>query len=182
VLFDFGATWAKRGYAVHAGGELVRLALLPALPSPCRPMFAGERIDLSRLPPAEEQAEEMVATISASWQELKRQGREPDGPALVAMACHLRQGQPPATEVGCYGRLQQLGDLLEAQLDRRLKSRLGPAAGLRLFHDGSAAATFFAGSERTAVLTLGTAIGVGFAPPAEGLRAISTGLEVRPAL
>jgi hypothetical protein len=51
-----------------------------------------------------------------------------------------------------------------------LAARLDRFRSLALLHDGLAAASVYAGRPRTAVLTLGTSIGVGYVPPARGLR------------
>jgi hypothetical protein len=88
------------------------------------------------------------------------------------MACYLDEGQPYLSEGGCYGRLQGLADNLQAHLAEEIGRRLGCPVYLRLLHDGSAAAAY-AGAERTAVIMLGTALGVGFPPVEEGLRPVA---------
>ena len=51
-----------------------------------------------------------------------------------------------------------------------------------LVHDGTAAARAYAGVERAAVVTMGTALGVGFSPPAEMVRPLAPdGALVTPA-
>ncbi len=47
-----------------------------------------------------------------------------------------------------------------------------------LLHDGTAAALACAGEERAAVITMGTALGVGFSPSADGLRPIAPGFSI----
>jgi hypothetical protein len=48
-----------------------------------------------------------------------------------------------------------------------------------LIHDGTAAARAYAGEMRAAVITLGTALGVGFPPTSGGLRPIASFFAVR---
>ncbi|MCA9972388.1 MAG: hypothetical protein KC425_19335, partial [Anaerolineales bacterium] len=76
-------------------------------------------------------------------------------------------------DTGCYGRLQLLTADLPAYLAARVGERLGAAVDVALYHDGMAAALAYAGAGETAVITLGTAIGNGFPPPAAGLHALS---------
>jgi hypothetical protein len=64
--------------------------------------------------------------------------------------------------MGHYGRLQLLTDHLQTYLTQQISKAIGQQLRINLFHDGTAAALAFAGSQNTAVLMLGTAIGVGF--------------------
>jgi hypothetical protein len=83
---------------------------------------------------------------------------------------------------GCYSRLATPGAPLAERLAGHLVNRVPGPPAILLHHDGSAAATFYAGSAHTAVITVGTALGIGFAPPAGGLRPLAKRLEVRAAL
>jgi hypothetical protein len=47
---------------------------------------------------------------------------------------------------------------------------LNRSTAVDLLRDGTAASHAYAGTANTAVITIGTALGVGFAPPAQGLR------------
>jgi hypothetical protein len=58
-----------------------------------------------------------------------------------------------------------------------LAARLGPFRALALLHDGLAAASAYAGAARTAVLILGTSIGVGYAPVSAGSLRMVHGLH-----
>jgi hypothetical protein len=119
----------------------------------------------------------MVALIVTAWQEAKRaNGVEPA--VIASLACYMHNGHPYPYDTGCYGRLQQLGDNLQAFLAMRLSERLNRPVNLQLVHDGVAAATVYAGAEQTAVLTLGTAIGIGFPPFPAGLRPLAMPVEL----
>ena len=87
-------------------------------------------------------------------------------------------GHPPPVEMGYYGRLQLLSSNLHEYLAARISKAVGQSTQLFLVHDGSAAALTYAGSPHTAVLMLGTAIGVGFPPESStGLREIASAVE-----
>ncbi|HMA33648.1 MAG TPA: hypothetical protein VKY74_04130 [Chloroflexia bacterium] len=67
---------------------------------------------------------------------------------------------------GAYAQLHTLTDNLGAWLAQQISRRIGRAVAVELVHDGTAAARAYAGAPRTAVIMLGTALGVGFAPEA----------------
>ena len=71
-----------------------------------------------------------------------------------------------------------LSDDVRVLLEKELWERASINAKIHMIHDGTAAAALHAGEINTAVLVLGTAIGVGFAPQsADQLRGISPALQ-----
>ena len=175
LLFDFGHSRIKRAYGYYEQGTLTAVRRLPGLDSPCLDFYvAGEEA-----PPAvlKQQAAAMVELIATAWREAKRiTGVEL--PVMASLACYMHDGHPYPNDAGCYDRLQQLGDNLQAFLARRLSEKLNRPINLCIIHDGTAAAAVYAGAEQTAVLTLGTAMGIGFPPPAAGLRPLATPIKV----
>ena len=166
LLFDFGQTNVKRGRATYRDGALSRIDLFPSLPSPCD----GSTFSLAA---AQEQWAFMLPIIAEYWTEKIASADRPRTAIGLALATHLNDGHPFPTDRGCYGRLQLLGPRLALFLRDSLAGQIGPYRAFALLHDGLAAATAYAGTERTAVLTLGTAIGVGYVPPATGLRPVA---------
>ena len=156
LLFDFGQTAVKRAIAEYKAGELTHLHRLPTLPTPCESVHQSSR----SLEAVEAFADRFLTIISQTWQGVERPLSATIG---VSLACYLRDGQPPPLEMGCYGRLQLLSDNLQSYLADRLSQRLGQPIQLHLYHDGTAAALAYGGSGGTAVLMLGTAVGIGFA-------------------
>jgi hypothetical protein len=77
-------------------------------------------------------------------------------------------------------QLRCITENLQAELTRRVGAELGEAIDVSLVHDGTAAATAYAGASNAAVITVGTALGVGFPPPADGLMGLNTHLEILP--
>ncbi|MCI0393822.1 MAG: hypothetical protein L0332_10710 [Chloroflexi bacterium] len=170
LVFDFGHTQVKRACAWYAGGALVGLRLFPAVPTPC-PLSPAEEAEPAVV---QQQARHMVAIMVESWEAARR---PPESPFLVSLACYLHQGHPCASH-GCYGQLQIVADNLQAFFAAQVSRRLGRPVALQLLHDASAAAAVYAGAERTAVLVLGTHIGIGFPPAAAGLRPVGPQLEL----
>ncbi len=160
LLLDFGGTAVKRAIAEYQDGQLVQLHRLPALPTPCESVHQAsvELADVTAF------AGRVLSIISQTWREVERQLRTGRLTPTIAisLACYLRDGQPPPSEMGCYGRLQRLSDNLQTYLAGQLSERLGQPIQLHLYHDGTAAALAYGGSGETAVIMLGTAVGIGF--------------------
>jgi len=81
-------------------------------------------------------------------------------------------------QAGIYMQANLVTDNLEDELGRRVSAELGRPITIKLLHDGTAAAATFAGERHTAVITVGTALGIGFPGEAAGLRAIGGELRV----
>lgn len=155
LLFDFGHTQVKRAIAqVTPIGPTV--TLLPACPAPCEaytytpwPTDAAAQVHTG-----------MLNLIAATWQTV------PDTPPLLllSIATYLYKGHPYPTQAntGCYSRLQALCPHLATFLQETVSARLGVPLTLRLVHDGEAAAAAYVGWRHTAVITIGTALGIGF--------------------
>jgi hypothetical protein len=178
LVFDFGTTWVKRAAVTLIDGAIMRVTILPPIESPCRPVHAAESINLPALPPVAEQLNGMADMIAATWLAERDAGRTPDCHILVALACYVSGGEPIPGDLGCFGRLPSPGPALA----KRLRRTLAAPVTVQLLHDASAAASFFAGANRTAVITCGTALGIGFPPPADGLRPLASRLEVQASL
>ncbi|MGE3911947.1 MAG: hypothetical protein AB7K36_21490 [Chloroflexota bacterium] len=161
AVLDFGQSIVKRGCARYEDRTLASLQLLP-------PVSARWTV----FPPGVEQTAEDVArlgefmatTLAETWQAV----HSADGgtvPGIVAsFASYLRDGQPLARQGGPYASLLRLSDNLEDWLSRRVSEITRRALTVSLLHDGTAAATTYAGEQSAAVIMLGTALGYGFPP------------------
>jgi hypothetical protein len=157
LLLDFGQSQIKRAIALLAGGKLQKLHLLHPLPAACGPLLENGP-DSAR---AEAHLEHITAVFQLTHRQLQKAGWQPQE-VVMALACNLHQGQPGKEEWGCYGRLQELAPNLQEYLASQLREISDDALPFHLIQDAKAAALAHRGAEHAAVLTLGTAIGIGF--------------------
>ncbi len=159
VVLDFGQSFVKRGWALAENGSLTALRLLPR--QPARWTDLGSRAE----PPIEDVralADFMIQSMVDTWR--KAQETEPEVSTTVAtsIASYVHDGQPLPRQGGAYPQLLRLTDNVERWLSERLSEESGRPMAVRLLHDGTAAARALAGEPHAAVITLGTALGVGF--------------------
>jgi hypothetical protein len=89
---------------------------------------------------------------------------------MASIACYLHSGQPLPRQGGTYAQLHTLSPNLSNKLSSDVSELVKQHIEIKLIHDGTAAARAYANHVDTAIITLGTAIGVGFAPRGEHLR------------
>lgn len=165
LLADFGHSHVKQACAIYEDGALVEIHHFTDLDAPCQEFIDGD----GSLNAIIRQAEWMQAAIAISWHEAIELGLDPEPTVIASLACYMHHGQPYSTEMGCYGRLQLLDDNLQEFFANQLSIQLEMPVQVKLIQDGTAAAAVYAGTENCAVLTLGTAVGVGFPVAEEGL-------------
>lgn len=177
LILDFGSTRIKRAQMVLESEQLVELRQLPSLPVPWSSVGASKQCDRE---PAAAVISDMVGVIVQSWQQVYSLGpRAPAGTIPVSVAAYVKDGQPLAAQAGIYMQTNLVTDNLERELEQRVSAKLGDPVSIMVLHDGTAAATTYAGEPHTAVITLGTALGIGFPGKAVGLRPIAIGFKVR---
>ncbi len=156
VVLDFGHSAVKRGLAIYENGSLVALDLLSPVAVNYR---VSHTVPLSTA--VATFADWIVDVLVNSWQEWCE--KQSLAPVIgVSMACYMLNGQPPASEMGFYGRLQLLSDNAQKFLSDRLSIRCAQSLQVMLRHDASAAALSLPKVAGTAVLMLGTAVGNAF--------------------
>jgi hypothetical protein len=167
LLLDFGQTSIKRGLARYQAGQIAQIQVWPNAPAVCDQLLdPAPSIDMLR-----ERWQRMLDVIAASWAAVPPAERTLT-PVGISVACYLLDGHPAPGDTGCYGALQGLCAHLATFMRQEIAQRLGQAIELTALHDGTAAATTYAGHDRAVVITLGTAIGSGFPPPDTGLRPV----------
>ncbi len=175
LIFDFGSTMIKRACAIYEEGELAELHCLPSFST------GWEKIERAFFDPMDAAAallNRIVTVIVDTRRDVRSLGLMPPGTIRASFAAYIRDGHPMKAQGGAYIQLRRLTDNLQSELARQVGARSNQEVDLRFFHDGTSAATTYAGAENTAVITIGTALGVGFPPPAEGLRPMSKGFVV----
>ncbi len=97
----------------------------------------------------------------------------------ASLACYMRGDQPDPMEArSCYGRLQLVSPDLRGSARAGLADRLGSEVEVGLVDDGTAAALSVTPDEADVVLTIGTAMGVGFPLPGHVLAPLAAGFRV----
>jgi hypothetical protein len=158
TVFDFGQTSVKRGLARYRAGRLAGVRVLSERPCPC-PSPIGLSTDPNEVARQwADMLELMVETVG--------EARGASGGASevsISLACDLRGGVPEAVETrACYGRLQVLRPNLTDLFRESLADRLATEVRIQLVNDGPAAALAEDPDDHCVVLTVGTAMGVGF--------------------
>jgi len=175
LVYDFGSTNVKRGIASYRDGALVGLRVHPSLATNGLPNRISGTSDLSLV---QELADFITRIVSADWQHAAAAGLETSSHIVASIASYVQDGQPPNYDAG-YASLRLLSDNAGRYLSRAASQAIGSEVRFTLSHDGTSAARVFAGQPRTAVIMLGTWLGVGFAPEdATGLRPIAPDFEV----
>lgn len=163
LVFDFGHTQVKRAVAHLHSDNSVQMEPMPPMPAPC------ERYEYHGWAPEKspQVLDEMVTAVAETWSAAIIRGYVLDPIIVLSLACYLRDGHPiPAhLETGCYARLQVLSINLERLMNNRISDVLGRAVQVKLVHDATAAALAYTGWRETAVITMGTSLGIGFPPP-----------------
>lgn len=151
LALDFGGTQVKRAVGQCGEGRLLALKTHPPLDSNIFGTALTNRL-------MEQTLEWMITAITTSWHEAR-----PDCPVIpVSLAAYVDpQGRPLDRQGSIYAMLNALCSDLQQELTKAVSYGVGHAVQVKLIHDGTASATVHPGS---AVITLGTALGVGFAP------------------
>jgi hypothetical protein len=164
AVADFGGTRAKRGLAFYdLDGNLQHMKVLPT----CGVAALNASGKTAAL------AEEMVALLAETLSFVP-QGQPLISKVLVSLAAYVEDGKPLNLERGAYYALNVLSSNISAWFSERLSQVSGRAVQVEFLHDCDAAAVALAGKELSAVVMLGSALGVGFVPPEDGVRRISS--------
>jgi hypothetical protein len=160
LAFDFGASFVKRGIYRTSARRTSQVKLFERLAAPVLDPELSFR-DFHGT--AKILFEFIVETISTTW--LEAGTKETMMPLIpVSLASYVRDGQPIARQGGPYSTLCTISECASDSISAAVSSRVGTALKIKLLHDGTAAAQCYAGLANAAVITLGTAIGVGFPP------------------
>ena len=179
LVFDFGGSFAKRAWAEYREGELAALHLMPSVPMPDMTIPPMEEWEAK----AQELAHYMVSVIADAWSAWESSEAAANEVTLapfvpVSLANYLRDGQPIGEQGGLYGILPVLSGDVAQLLSDEVRERIGKRVKIHFMHDGTVAATAYAGEPDAAVIMLGTALGVGFPPPSQGLWPLASNLQV----
>lgn len=178
LVLDFGGTAVKRAVAIYANGTLTGLRRLHPQPAPrlAAPDSASPA-DVERLATA------LADILADAWREAAALAHPLSPRVVISLAAYIRGGRPLARQGSVYAQLHHLPISAARWLSRAVSASVGTPIEVVLLHDGTAAARAYAGAigaDHTAVILLGTALGVGFPPPVRGLLPIASDLDVAP--
>lgn len=161
LCLDLGQTSVKRACLSFEEGRLARIHRYPSL-------AVNWMIDNRPIAPDPRTGQQVldfiVEAIAQSRTDCMAEGIEPGPDVMLSVAAYVKNGRLLGN--GLYATLNTLADDARVLVAGALKARTAWAARAYFIHDGTAASALHAGEANTAVLVVGTAIGVGF-PPAD---------------
>lgn len=167
LIVDFGGSSIKRALALYSEHTLMVLRRLPPL-SAYSPAMSEEKegkdtrwTDDTWI--ATVTFDHMVQTLADALAETG----SVCSTVFASVASYLEDGHPQDYQGGMYTRLRLINANLQSALAEAVSQRRSTPVSVRLIHDGTAAAAVYAGSPHTAVMTMGTALGIGFPPPSD---------------
>lgn len=167
LCFDFGQTLVKRASLHFGEGALTDVRPLPSLVVDWDETGMLNMPDPARAGPV---LRFVTETIARSLQRQACIDRRPVCDVMVCIAAYVQGGRLLGN--GIYAQMSALASDLRPVLARSVADAAGHAVSVSLIHDGTAAAAVHAGERNSAVIIVGTALGVGFPPgDARGLRA-----------
>ncbi len=114
----------------------------------------------------------VVGAIAQTIEESEGDRLDPGEDVTLSVAAYVRDGRPLGN--GLYAQMAALAADTQGLLADAVSGRTGKKVRAHLIHDGTAAAALYAGARQAAVITVGTALGIGFPPVSdEGLRGLS---------
>lgn len=175
LCLDFGQTSVKRAVVACVDGRITALYQFPSSPVPWswrNSPRAGANLDPRDV---------LVFTIEmicATYQLARQAGFQPSAEVVASIAAYVRGGRLEGN--GMYAKMTDIAPDVGALIAERAACGGWRPRLVRLVHDGTAAAAFLAGQPTSAVIIVGTALGVGFPPPSsKGLRSLGPDLRVQ---
>ncbi|HLF77232.1 MAG TPA: hypothetical protein VJB57_07025 [Dehalococcoidia bacterium] len=166
LVTDFGQTKLKSAVAVYDTGRLQRIDVLPEMPS----VVSAPNV-----------AEAMALRLAGLYRAEEAKANRLAPEIAVCIASYVRDNHPYNYTRTQFAVLHRDTDNLGDWLTARLSDLVGCELRVRLLHDGSAAANAFAGEPNTAVIMMGTALGVGFPSLVRPASALAPDFEIKDA-
>jgi hypothetical protein len=186
LIFDCGGTAVKRALALFKDGTLCQLLRFPALAT----YWDVGPVDSEKHIARAWWLLDQVVDIIDQTHDLARNYASDTGytlpptlPVRASLAAYMRDGQPLAAQHGAFIFWIHITDNAQALIAERLAERWGSRVSVTLEHDGTAAALAHAGdrdtARATAVITIGTAMGIGFPPDQSAARPVAAEFEIK---
>lgn len=155
LLFDFGQTYIKRRYHIKENKDNVIDSILPSVKSK---FLFYKRINDDEVRNLAYRLDIfIIEVILNTINEVNFKGDN----IIIGIANYISKGKIYSARGG-YGKLAYVDDNYQSYLSNALSNKLGRKIEVLLFHDTSAMALNFKNEKNSAVISLGTAFGVGF--------------------
>ncbi len=164
LVFDFGQSFVKSGITHFDGDDLLKLNILPKVPS--QHMWNAADDETNRLE-AIGLHNFIVQTIAERYK--ANYDGDISSHIVISIAANLKDGSI-CGRGGNYSKLRLISENYEAYLTRCLTKEIGMSVKVNLLHDGYAAAVCYAGEKDSVLIALGTAFGVGWPEEIPGLK------------
>ena len=175
LVFDFGQTLIKRSVAKYQEENLKEIYQLSSMESRHVKKWRFENKAEEKIK-AEKLKDYIISVIEKTWNEVESQGFKPCSTIAISIADNLVNGKFTG---GGYGKLRLIKEDVQQLISKKISDIVGRKIELLFIHDGTAAADAFAGVKDSAMITLGTAIGIGFPLEKNNLRSLAKGIKFR---
>jgi len=155
LLFDFGQTYIKRRHYIKENDCTIIDTVLTAIKS--KFLFYKERKEDEVKALAYRLDMYIIDTILDTVNTVNFKGNS----FIIGIANYVNKGKIYSARGG-YGKLAHVEDNYQAYLSCVLTTKLGRKISVKLYHDTSAMALNFMNVKNCAVISLGTAFGIGF--------------------
>ncbi len=170
LCLDGGHSRIKRAIVTLTDGAVTGLHPLPPVALP--PGFPHLPAPAERLALGHALRDFLVEVIARTLAESQAAGWEVGPDLMLSVAAYVDGGRLLGN--GLYATLSALAGDVRPLLAEALQARTGRLWRVHVIHDGTAAGAIYAGEPQTAVMMVGTALGIGFPPAtAEGLRPLA---------
>ncbi len=155
LLFDFGQTYIKRRHHIKESNEILMDTILPSVKS--KYLFYKERNKEEIKKLAYRLDMYIISTILDTINTVDFKGND----LIIGIANYISNGKIYSARGG-YGKLAYVDDNYQSYLSNVLSKKLKRDINVLLYHDTSAMALNFKNEKNCAVISLGTAFGIGF--------------------
>lgn len=174
LCLDLGQTSVKRAVMTFDQGTLTRMRWLPSMPVAWR---WQNTLQAQRAIDGHEVLAFVVEAIADAQTSVENQDLALAPEAMLSVAAYVSDGHLLGN--GLYAQMDGLAADVQSLISARVRQLCGVDLSLSFIHDGTAAAALHAGEPSSAVIVVGTALGVGFPPPtSDGLRSLSQHLVI----
>ena len=159
LCLDFGHTLVKRARVTLDDGSITEIQPLEPRPVDWRRLGAPYELTPDK---GHQVVNFITDLIAETWQACEAVGDEADKDLMLCVAAYVRGGELLGN--GIYAKMSALHTDVRPLLSARVQQATGRTWRIRPIHDGTAAAALHAGETHTAIILVGTALGVGMPP------------------